>query len=265
MRRVILIRDDDLNYFTDIENIYFYYKKFIDNKIPFCLAAIALVKPSSDNIISRVNSKGLYNINKNKKLVAFINKHDNINIMQHGCTHESNGNIREYEAKKNLLKKTKLANKILTNSFKRKITTFIAPHDAFSNHAIEVMQALSMNILRGRFNKNFFFKKKYLKTLIKNYHHALVNSVKLKKLSSSLKVLNYGNLLECPSMRITVENNDMIFKTIDHIKNHGGEFVLTNHVHKYSHERKEILIEILKYASNKKIEIVNDKTLFNVN
>ena len=269
MRRVLLIRDDDLNYFTKLENIHFYYEDFIKNKIPLCFAAIALVNPARDNILNYNNKFNkidkIFNIKNNTDLIKLIKKNNNFEILQHGCTHQNYGKIREYQYNKNNFKRTIIANKVLSKAFERRIHTFVAPHDAFSNESINMLSNLRMNIIRGRFNKNFFFEKEYMKNIFNTYLNATKASIYTKKLMPPLRINKIKNIHECSSIRIRVRNDKYIFKALSYINKYGGEISFTNHIEKISDDRKSILLEIVNYSKKNNIEIVSDKNLFKIN
>lgn len=268
MRRVILIRDDDLNYFTKIENIYYYYESFMKEKIPVCFAAIALVNPARDNILIDENLNKIdkmFNIKNNKELINLFKINENFEILQHGCTHENFGKIREYQLSSDNYKRTIIANKVLSKTFNRKINTFVAPHDSFSNMSLKMLSNLNMNIIRGRFNKNIIFEKEYINNIFGSYVSAIKASIYSKDLMPPFKINKIRNIYECSSIRIRGRNHKYIFKALSFIKKNGGAISFTNHIEKITNQRKSILLEIINYAKKNNIQIVNDKTLFNFN
>ena len=115
-----IIRDDDLSYWTKIEDIERVYKPLFDRKIKICFATI----PFSVRMFNAGNFDIFYQdleekpIEVNKKLVEYIKeKIDDglIEIMLHGYNHlyyfESDGNIKE-ATKENLEMSRKFGKKI---------------------------------------------------------------------------------------------------------------------------------------------------------
>jgi hypothetical protein len=97
----LIIRDDDLNYFSSIEKIERIYKG-IWEKYPVHFAAIPNIYATQRTELPKniQLEKEYYKINENKELVDFIKgkiKENKVVIWQHGYTHKDYGKLHDLE------------------------------------------------------------------------------------------------------------------------------------------------------------------------
>jgi len=96
MRRTyIIIRDDDVCYFTDPEMLKLVHDPLLAFKLPANLAVIPAVSSTVSNELCKTSkrvkctekSPQVFPISKNRKLIEFL-VGNRFEIMQHGLTHE---------------------------------------------------------------------------------------------------------------------------------------------------------------------------------
>jgi predicted deacetylase len=155
--RYILIRDDDINYFTKHQNLEVIYGKFFEKNLPLNFSVIPRTKcdlrVSDPRSIYRIKEHLDYepfippdfrgkpeefDIGENQKLVNFLKGLGNIEILQHGFKHELIDNRKEFEAEdvKDLDMKINNGRMILQKAFGAKINFFTPPWDYLSRTAL---------------------------------------------------------------------------------------------------------------------------------
>src|SRR6056297_1398265 len=167
-----LIRDDDLNYFSSLDDIRRWYEDIFALNIPVNFATVPLVKPLSDVYPKNLAPEDKeYSIGLNKKLVSYIKNNPLIEIMQHGCHHETRGGIFEYSRKKGLISQTLRGKEELEKVFVREIKVFVAPHDRISNHGLKALEKAGLDIIKAKGCKNFIFSPRGIKNYSKMLSH----------------------------------------------------------------------------------------------
>jgi len=132
-----VIRDDDLNYFSTPQDIKQWYEDIFAQKIPVGFSVIPFVKPISDVYTQDILPEDKeYVIRQNKELVEYIKNHPLIEVLQHGCTHETKNGIFEYCKLSGLFEDTIRGKEELEKAFGQKIKVFVSPHDIISNHGV---------------------------------------------------------------------------------------------------------------------------------
>jgi len=247
-----VIRDDDLNYFSEPKEIVKVYKEIFSFKIPVGFSVVPFAKLTSDAWLGKIN-KNLPNrekefpISQNRELVEFLKKHPLIEIMQHGCTHETKNGKFEYENKEDLLERTARGKKELERAFQRKINIFVPPHDRISNQGIRAIEALKMNIIRGVGMKNFLFRKEYIIGGIKMAFHYL-KFFKKTTLPAFPFVLDFGKHKEAYSFRLNKNNLNYLISGLYFIYKKRGNFIITTHLATMDDVKKQNLLLLIKEA-----------------
>jgi hypothetical protein len=202
--KYIIIRDDDISYFTPpstLENIYGDFLE--DNKVSFSVipnvyASIELTsiggyykntKLDYDPLIAPEyrGKKEYYNVEDNHELIEFLNK-KNINVLQHGYAHERINNIPEFSINsRDIIYERAIKGKnILKKSINKDIDIFIPPWNSVSKEAfkalndeykgiiVKTVYPLNQNIdlllpyyIKELFNNNYHLNKNLL--IIDNY------------------------------------------------------------------------------------------------
>lgn len=162
----LIIRDDDVSYFTKLEDLERWYSDIWD-KTPIHLAVIPLIWAGGDETPLDRREDKLYSIKENKKLCDYLRKkkkEGKVVIWQHGLTHQTkNGKFECERSYKLIRREISLGYAILKREF-GKISVFVAPHDRFSKSAIKKIEELKMDICRGfsPLPREYMFRQDYL-------------------------------------------------------------------------------------------------------
>ena len=143
----IIIRDDDLNYFTPPEMIERIYEKAWKQKFKVSLSIIPRVKAIDDPLIPNIHrgKQTIHEVSRNKELIKYLKEKlfmHQIDIMQHGFTHEMIGKVPEFriDDSHEIRKRLNYGRKILEDSFQTKIHVFIPPWDVISEQALRILE-----------------------------------------------------------------------------------------------------------------------------
>lgn len=255
-----VIRDDDLNYFSKPADIERWYADIFAQKIPVGFATIPFVKPESDVYTAGTTFENKeYPINENSELTAFVKNSLQIEILQHGTTHETKEGVFEY-AGSVAGGETKRGRKELEKAFGTKVAIFVPPHDWIGTDGIRAVEAANMNIIRGRGAglKNLIFNRHYFLIFIRMLFFKLSHALR-GKVPAYPYVLDFGKHKEVCSYRL--EDTDLFHGlTYAHKKN--GIFVVVVHLHFFTEEKKQRLHEVIAQAQLLSAEFVRPSELF---
>lgn len=259
MKKFVL-RDDDLNHFSSVEDILWYYDAIFSKRIPVGFAIIPFMVPAS-GAYSRgeVDEYSEYPVSKNKTLVDYVRANKNIEVLQHGCTHLTENGVFEYQKKDGLGDDTKRGKAELESAFGTKVDIFVAPHDSFSKHALYALEANHMNILRGYGSKNFLFRRGYFVNFFKM---VLFKIYRLNHILPYPYILDFNRHREAYCCRLADDNFDELKRSLEFVAKKNGDFVLTNHLHHRSEKRKEILCKVIQLAKELGFEFSKPSELF---
>ena len=148
----ILIRDDDINFFTTENMIKTIYSKAWENGFKVSLSVIPVQKCMDDLLVPpemRNSSKALYPISANKELIKFLKgkmENNSVEILQHGFSHTTTEGNRGEFAGSSLNNKLKLkyGRSILRKSFEAEPRFFVPPGDDISKRSLEFVSHLGM-------------------------------------------------------------------------------------------------------------------------
>jgi len=154
--KYILIRDDDLNYHTDINHLKVAYEYIFENDIPINFATIPAVNTSSKTSSSDfgegsyepfipVEVAGVdreWEIDKNRELIEFLSTINNAEYLLHGYSHKGEAPLYEFEENDEKILKEKLNKglEIYKRAFKAEPKTFVAPQDKYSAQAFSMIK-----------------------------------------------------------------------------------------------------------------------------
>lgn len=155
--RYVLIRDDDLNFFTPFTQLEAVYGFMFDRGIPVNFSAIPAVNgsavtrdPSNGREVFEpflptdvAGCKGNFALDENTDLLAQLRHIKSNEFLHHGYEHSGSNGLCEFESRdKSLLeKKLSLGRDILSRCFGYAPDTFVAPQDKYSPEAIELIRA----------------------------------------------------------------------------------------------------------------------------
>jgi peptidoglycan/xylan/chitin deacetylase (PgdA/CDA1 family) len=255
------IRDDDLNYFSAPADIKRWYSDIFEQNISVGFATIPFVTTASDTYPrDRKKLTRKYPISKNKELVEYVKSNDKLEILQHGCTHFTIGSVFEYAKTSGLMEDTTRGKQELESAFDQEVTTFVAPHDTFSNHAIKATEATGLHLLRGRGSKNFLPRSEYVTGFLKMVGHKLAHPYKHPPYPH---VLDFGKHKEAYCCRLSADNLDRLKKDLHYVAKKNGDFVITAHIHHFNEVRKKNLGALIRLAKELGFEFVRPSELFN--
>ena len=146
--KYILIRDDDVNYFTKIEDLNSVYGFIFERNIPINFAVIPNVDASAKTISTNYpknsyepfipeefrGKENQFPIDENHKLIEFLKSLKKAEFLLHGFTHKGSEKSFEFEieVENAIEEKLNKGSKIFELAFKKKPHTFVSPQDKFS-------------------------------------------------------------------------------------------------------------------------------------
>ncbi|MDR3546816.1 MAG: hypothetical protein P4M11_00835 [Candidatus Pacebacteria bacterium] len=244
-----IIRDDDLNYFSTPADIERWYATIFAQKIPVGFAAVPFVKPSSDvypfwpRETARAAEEHEYAISKNIELAEYVKNNPLIEVIQHGCTHETAEGVFEYAKHTDLIEDTRRGKAELERAFGKLVHVFAPPHDWIGTEGIRGIEAAHLHVIRGRGAglRNWLWRWQYAWIFMKMLLYRFPRYI------SSVPpvypyVLNFGSHKELCSYRL--EDPD-IFKGLEYVLKKGGIFVVVAHVHGLSDEKVQKLKKLI--------------------
>lgn len=147
----ILLRDDDVNYFTspdELEQVYAPIRDFGPASlgiVPFQTGCKSGAVPPRFRA-----SDATYPIGENEELVEYIRSHiadGNVRIMLHGYSHEDFDKGWEFEACPDPRQRVREGKKYLEDVFDTEITTFVPPHNSLSRRCAKAVVDEGLDIL----------------------------------------------------------------------------------------------------------------------
>lgn len=273
----VAIRDDDLNYYTTIEEIQKAYKDIIGN-IPVGFAVIPFVHKShflfADTFIDMSRSEQLLKlsqyesdlnkeeyeqymnlgyIDKNKELTAYVKnlmQNEQVEIYLHGITHRFYPDGAEFSGDHISIQDIKLAKKYMEKVFDNNIKYFVPPSNTLSYKNMKKIIENDLNILLSGsiLTENKIEKAKYGFQLLKN--NPFLDVLKRrKKRMGKYKLTKNKEFLNC----FTFKENDTVLSFINRnslTENLPEKIIIathyTNHLNKNCWSNFKELIEYLK-------------------
>jgi peptidoglycan/xylan/chitin deacetylase (PgdA/CDA1 family) len=245
----LIIRDDDLSYYSDPEEIERLFSDIWDN-VPIYFAVV----PKIGRVLGAIplpeiaKKEQFHFIGENKKLTKLLKKlikEGKVKIVQHGYTHKNYASKFELERTDNkLYHDLKKGKEYLEELFDVKIDSIVAPHDRFSKEAIKAIEKIGYKtIIRGiaPLPKEFqLFKKAYLKAIRKLIWFHIKHGIKYRY----PKPLQFGKIKEIYSYRIEAINFLNVNKIISFHKNE--TLCIVTHYRTLNMKQKEFLQYIVK-------------------
>jgi hypothetical protein len=255
-----IIRDDDLNYFSKPALIGRWYVDIFVQNIPVGFATIPFVNPTSDVYTDFAVGEKEYPISENIELVTYVKGNHLMEILQHGSTHETKDGIYEYAKSQGLFEDTKRGKEELERAFEREIKVFVPPHDWISSHGVLAVEAVGMNIIRGRGMglRNLIWRKQYFKNFLKMLVFRFPKYISVSPPVYPY-ILDFGKHKEMTSYRL--EDPD-IMMGLDYVHRKNGVFVVVTHLHGYTDEKKRLLLKLVEKARGYHAEFVRPSTIF---
>jgi len=145
------IRDDDINYFTQPEELEKVYDDIWD-LVPTSLSVIPFVGGGETGAIppEHWRSEKIFPLEENIELVNFLREQlskGRISLTLHGYSHRDYHRGYEFEAGENLFAKVKEGKDYLEGLFDVGIKTFVPPHNSLSRAGAQAVIDNGLNIL----------------------------------------------------------------------------------------------------------------------
>lgn len=228
----IAIRDDDISFFTNPEDLKKAHEFLGDfpislSVVPFTVKDHTGNKPYGD--VSDEYPK--YNeVGKNKELVEFLKdkiKEEKYEILLHGINHEYKYNGEEWIPEMLFKDEMELTNKIreskeyLNSIFDTDIKVFVAPSNMINKEGIRAIEKSNLNFSGIIRHRDRDFSIQYLMSYIKRWsYRAFTGS-------------QYGGVLHYPKhdelIAYYVSSFDDIMKDYENCKRHNHPFILYTH------------------------------------
>ena len=257
-----VIRDDDLNYFSTPTDIEYWYTDIFTRGIPVGFSAIPFINPKRDaHAVGKSFEDREYPIGANKELINYVERNPLIEILQHGTTHGTMNGIFEYRKRTGLIEDTRRGKEELQKAFGEKFKPiFVPPHDWIGSHGIYAIEAAKLDVIRGRGAglRNWIPRWAYLKIFFKMLAYRLSHIFK-NKVPAYPHVLDFGKHKEVCSYRL--EDTD-IFDGLAYAQRKNGIFIVVAHLHPYTAEQKERLMQLIEKAHEYGAEFVAPRALF---
>jgi len=234
-----VIRDDDLNYFSTPADVERWYADVFAAKIPVSFAAVPFVKPASDTYPRDLEGEDVERpIHENAELVDYVRGNPYAEILQHGCCHETRGGVYEYLRRSGLIEETRRGREELERAFGRPVRVFVPPHDAIGPHGIEAIEAAGLDLLRGSSDMTWIPRLDYLSGTVRLLAHKVLQRVSGKRFVRP-RATPVGRHREAFSYRLGDRSFDHCLAGLRYVAGHGGDFVVTNHVHHMNEKRRQ--------------------------
>lgn len=263
-----IIRDDDLNYFSMPEDVERWYADVFAQGIPVGFAVIPFVKPSSDvypfyppseHTPTSVEDKE-YPLSLNTELVEYVKNNPHIEVMMHGCTHETKDGVYEYAQQRDLIGDTLRGKEELTHAFGEPPRIFVPPHDWINTAGVKGIEAARLHLIRGRGAglRNWLWRWQYATIFLLMLVFRFPRYISMAPPVYPY-LLNFGKHKELCSYRL--EDPD-VFEGLEQMKKANGIFVVVAHVHTLNEDKKERLRQLIDRARSLGAEFVGPNDVF---
>ncbi len=178
----ILIRDDDINYFTKPQMLETIYSNAWHEGFKVSLSTIPLQKGLNDlGVPPQYRQSGLlYSITDNPLLLEYLKskiKERSVEILQHGVSHTYDNSHRgEFSGNSALKEKILKGQGILLSAFETEPKFFVPPAEDISETNLDLLRELGMKPIyrNSLFDKLLRFR--YIPTVVKNFGLTLITT-----------------------------------------------------------------------------------------
>ncbi len=237
-----IIRDDDLNYFSQPADIERWYSDLFAQNIPIGFSTIPFVRGSSDVYVAAAQKEDKeYPITGNPALIAYVKGNPLIEILQHGTTHQTKDGAFEY-ARALPHGEALRGKEELTRAFGNAPRVFVPPHDWVGSDGIKAVETAGLGIIirgRGAGLRNWLWRWQYAVIFVRMLWFKLFNPFAYPY------VLDFGKHKEVCSYRLEDED---VFDGLQYAHDKNGVFVVVTHLHFYTDEKKARLRKLIEQA-----------------
>ena len=250
----ILIRDDDINYFTKPEMLESIYSNVWDEGFKVSLSTIPLQKGLNDlGVPPQHRQSGfLYSILDNPLLLKYLKskvKERSVEILQHGVSHTYDSSHRgEFSGNSNLKENVLKGRDILLSAFETEPKFFVPPAEDISETNLDLIRELGMKPIyrNSLFDKLLRFR--YIPSVVKNFGLTMITTgilfneslfplmkpvnIQLSKnsITWSLPSTKFMNLASSNSVS---ELTKFLVESCSNLRN---PICILNHYHSYYHD-----------------------------
>ena len=187
--KYVILRDDDISFFTRVDWLKRLYEPLLERGLPFSLSVIPQIRgdisdPRPENVYWKLfqyqfepfippafrGRSELYPVSENYPLVDFLKQYPQIEVVQHGYAHEVLNGAREFgiSSSGEMDHRVSLGKRLLEEALGQEPRFFVPPWDTLSLQATRVLRhhfsgvtlsAYSHRILPRHLALKFFFKK----------------------------------------------------------------------------------------------------------
>jgi len=247
----MIIRDDDLSYFTRPEELSRLYDG-IWEYTPVHFSVIPYVYTRQRETPAAVAAtKDNYWVGENKALVAFLKrkiKEGKAVIWQHGFTHRNYGTRFELERtdRRLIAEELRRGKEHLERTFGVKVDTLVAPHDRFSKGAVLAAEDVGFTTISRCYaplpREIRWTSLRYLRS----YARLVLFWLRRGRRWRYPRLLDFGGHTELFSYRIEELDTQKIEKIVSFIGSADGLLCLTAHYRTMSMRQRELLLLLLK-------------------
>lgn len=279
------IRDDDVNYFTNVDELQEAYHDIWDD-VPISFAVIPFVgwryllvqkyehmlttKKMIKHFFKRIESNNLdcidevffkqhynrcYLIGENKKLVAYLRNMintKNASIMLHGYAHDFYSSGYEFEYGTGLEKKVDEAMSYLALLFGKKPLTFVPPNNSFSSMGASAVIMHGLHIVN---DYGFYLWERPLnKETIFNFIKLFGFFCRYGKSWRYPYIFRFSQHNECMSYPLSHSMTfPLLRERFDFAYQKGGDFCIYTHYYSICRDNKtkQLLRDIIEYSRNR--------------
>jgi len=279
----LIIRDDDLSYWTKVEEIENIYKPLWNKKIKISFATI----PFSVKMYNAGDFSIFYQdteekaLDENTELIEYMKekiKNGLVEIMLHGYNHlyafecdkeikfatkenlkicrSKNKKIKflgeyNYQDYKILDKKTKLGKEYLEDIFKLKIKNFVPPSNQINKAGIKAIINNKLNLsglIGSKYNREMTLKGLF------TFVDRILWKIKHKNITYP-KIADYGKHKELVGYALTPSTDlKKYYEQLEFCRKNNYPFQIATHYWELKGELKEKFYEVIDYALQKEIE-----------
>jgi len=144
----VLIRDDDISYFTQVEQFQKAHRLLLENDVPLNVAVVPMASDSVpdddggyEGFIPRelCGNGRFYPVRENRELITFLKTTQSIEVVQHGFSHERLEDGSAEFSRENMMEIVNRLDEgaqILMDIFSKRPSYFVPPYDSVSPAAM---------------------------------------------------------------------------------------------------------------------------------
>lgn len=256
----VILRDDDLNYFSTPADIEWYYKDWMYNVL---FATVPFVAPKREKFgnyfsIGDVKDDAFFSIGNNECLVQYVNKKNKYFLGLHGVTHARNGNKFEFEVNRSK-EYIELGMQEIEKTFVNSSRIFIPPHDRINAYNLTLMSELALPVIKSYGLQQFDGSVNG----IMNYIYQIGHVLKGNRSYPITHPLKFKNIPVFFSIRL-IDDYSLIEDKLKFALKNNTHLCITNHVHMRTQSRLDNLMRIQDWVYKNKVDMVSPEEFVRV-